>query len=285
MRDLNLTMIESAILLSIIAAGFASYLVRREFAGLERDRQTLERRVQERTAELESSKRRAEAEAARATREQERVELLLRDLNHRVGNNLATISALLGLQINRTPVGPARSAIESARDRVSAIGIAQRRLRLGADLQSVRLDEFFESVLQDVFAAIPRAERFTIQRDFEPVLIGSRDAVTLSVVMNELITNAVKHAFPSGRSGTINVGLRLDAAGVPVMSVSDNGVGMPAEAMQANAGLGATVIERMSQQYGGSVTREPNQPTGTIVRIAMPRLRTQSVTGSELTGA
>jgi two-component sensor histidine kinase/CHASE3 domain sensor protein len=271
------TLTAIAAFLALLSGIFAAWLVRCQIVGMRASAVVLESRVAERTAELDAAKREAETAAARATREQSRVELLLRDLNHRVGNNLATISALLGLQLNRLPAGPAREAVESARERVAAIASAQRRLRLDHDLETVQLDTFLQTFVEDLRETLPNDGRIAIAHDFEPLTCGSRDAITLSVVLNELLTNAIKHAFPGGRRGTIAVSFALNSKGTPVLTVADDGVGLDAGTKENGTGLGSTIVDRMSQQYGGKVRREANPPRGTRVSVILPSLSTQRI--------
>ena len=103
----------------------------------------LESRVQARTVELEEAR-------AHAERERARVELLLQDTNHRIGNSLATVSSLLGLQVTRSRSYEVKAALESAQNRVHAIASGHRRLRLGSDLETVNAAEFLESVIDDL---------------------------------------------------------------------------------------------------------------------------------------
>lgn len=271
---------------ALIAAALSAILIRRQFVRLAEDKTAVERlnvelemRVGERTSELEVARRLAESEARRATREQERVELLLRDLNHRVGNNLAMVSALISLQLARVRDPQARAALDSARQRVATIAQAQRRLRLSEDLESTQIDEVFAVVVSDTWESLASAGRIRIDTQFEPLVVSARDAVSLSVILNELIANAVKHAFPGDRSGLIKVSFAIDN-GVPMLTVADNGIGTPS--VETNAtGLGATIVDRLSQQHGGEVLRASNKPSGTVVHVRLPKLRAQTGLESE----
>ncbi|MEI2616628.1 MAG: sensor histidine kinase [Thermomicrobiales bacterium] len=155
-----------------------------------------------RTAEVEEARERAERERAR-------LETLLQDTNHRIGNSLATVSSLLGLQLARSQSEEVRNALEAAQGRVQAIASGHRRLRLGADLETTNAAEFLDAVVGDLARiGAGRATASHSISDFEPLVIPARDATTLGIVVSELVTNAIKHAFADGRAGRIWI--RLD---------------------------------------------------------------------------
>ncbi len=225
----------------------------------------LEMRVRERTAELEDAR-------AHAERERERVEALLQDTNHRIGNSLATVSSLLGLQVNRTRSDEVRQALEAARGRVHAIASGHRRLRLGADLETTRADEFLEAVIEDLKLGQVGSGRIAIEGEFDPVVIMARDATTVGIVLGELVTNAVKHAFSGDRTGTVRARLKIEGDDGAVLSVEDDGLGLSKEPSAEDAGLGTLIIRQLATQFGGTPTYSPRLGGGTVVRVAMPSL-------------
>lgn len=160
----------------------------------------LEARVKERTQELERARNHAE-------KERQRVEMLLQDVSHRIGNSLGTVSSLLGLQLNRSDNEEVRSVLGAARDRIQTISTAHRRLRLSDDMETTLLAEFLSSVVHDVELAMPLElrENITIHTNFKECRLSSRDATTLGIILGELLTNSLKHAFPDKRSGDIYI--------------------------------------------------------------------------------
>ena len=259
-----------------VLAIFAIVSVRRYVGAMEVSRARLaqynaelEARVAERTADLNRS-------ADVAMRERARAEALLTDVNHRVGNNLALVSSFLTMQ-QRTLKNPdAVRALIAARARVQAIASAHRKLRLGADFATVKVDEVLNAVLEDISAGLSPADQIRIKSQVEPLEINARDAVSLGVLTSELVMNAVKHAFSPGEPGEVNVTLASGAGAGPFLEVVDDGVGFD-EQHTKDGGLGARIIDMVARQYGGKPERFARQPDsqrpGTRVRIELAGLK------------
>ena len=227
------------------------------------ENEVLEAHVLDRTHALEEAREHAE-------RERQRVEALLQDANHRIGNSLATVSSLLGLQLLRSKSDEVRAALEAARSRVHAIASAHRRLRLGGDFETASADEFLDAVLEDIAATASDAKHVQLTGDFEPIVVGARDATTLGILVGELVTNAVKHAFPAGRSGTITVTLKRDDSGVPTLRVLDDGVGIAGEQLPGDGGLGSVIVRQLATQFGGEPHYERRPGGGLSVSVSLP---------------
>lgn len=277
-NGLSTAAIAAAAIAALVLTLFTLHLIRRQLAvsdtlrarlaGLNQD---LEAEVGRRTREAEAARQDAVEQTRRAESERARVELLLQDVNHRVGNNLAMVSGMLGLQISGTRDEEVRAQLKAAQARVSTIANAQRRLRLGADLSTVRADEIVESVIADLRAAVGTEHPIEIETDLSPFLVESRDAVHLAILANEIATNAVKHAFKDRDSGRIVVRLDFDAARMAVLEIEDDGCGMPADGAPGG-GLGRKLVSSLSRQFGGTPTIEAGTAGGTRVVIPLPRL-------------
>ena len=227
------------------------------------ENEVLEAHVLDRTQALEEAREHAE-------RERQRVEALLQDASHRIGNSLATVSSLLGLQLMRSQSEEVREALEAARSRVHAIASAHRRLRLGGDLETASADEFLAAVLEDVEATATDIRDVRFTGEFEPIVVSARDATTLGILVGELVNNAVKHAFPGGRGGTIAVTLKRDAAGVPELRVVDDGVGVADDRQPGEGGLGSVIVRQLATQFGGEPRHERRPGGGLSVTVPLP---------------
>lgn len=261
-----------AIIVALAGAVLLAYMLlsrtQRQFSALARSRQllateneVLEAHVAERTQALEEAREHAE-------RERQRVEALLQDANHRIGNSLATVSSLLGLQLLRTKSDEVRVALEAARSRVHAVASAHRRLRLGDDLETASADEFLDAVLEDIASTASEADNIELVGQFDPIVVGARDATTVGILVGELVTNAIKHAFPAGRGGTVTVALKRDDTGVPRLSVADNGVGIAGD--PGEGGLGSVIVRQLANQLGGEPRYERRDGGGLSVSLSLP---------------
>lgn len=228
---------------------------------LKKTNMELERRVLDRTIQLKA--------------ERERVESLLRDLNHRVGNNLQLVVSFLGLQANQTESEEARRALNSARERVLSIASAQRRLRLTGHGETVEAASFLGAIVEDMEANFDAEHDVTIECSAADASIPSKDAISIGVIATELVTNALKHAFAGLPGGTIRVSLTTrNKGGNFQLEVADDGVGLNTKNGNSNGGLGTRIIERLSAGLGGNVERAENasggERPGTVVRVTFP---------------
>jgi two-component sensor histidine kinase/CHASE3 domain sensor protein len=264
-----------AIVLSLAAAVLLAYVLfartQKQVSALSQTRsalltenELLDNRVRERTQALEEARQHAE-------HERQRVEALLQETSHRIGNSLATVSSLLGLQLLRSNSKEVQTALESARARVHAIAAAHRRLRLGDDLETASTDDFLDAVLEDLSTTISSSDKIHLSGQIDPITISARDATTLGILLSEIVTNAIKHAFPGGAGGTIEVHFkRVD--NVPTLTISDDGVGMPEGGTGDQTGLGSVIIKQLSSQFGGVPHYEARPSGGLSITIPLPGL-------------
>lgn len=225
---------------------------------LRSENEELEQKVLQRTVELQQEREVAE-------RERRRVEVLLHDSNHRIGNSLAQVSSLLSLQMRQIDNEDARKALDAAKARIYTISIAHRRLRLGKDLETARVDEFLQAVVQDIRQSNNIDDRIKFKTDFSAKSFHARDVTTIGIILGELVTNALKHAFINRNSGEVYICFQPDEDGKFCLIVKDDGHGWNGE--KKCAGLGAIVVEQLSQQYGGKLHYSDQIENGTMVTI------------------
>jgi two-component sensor histidine kinase len=199
---------------------------------------TLELQVRDRTAELEEERRRVEA--------------LLTDMTHRIGNSLAMVSSFLALEARRSKDANVKEALDEANRRVAAIASAQRRLRISSDRDEVSLAGYLCDLVQDIRATVV-GHRVSLRIDVTPVTINSHDAVAVGIVLNELVTNALKHAFSQDQDGLIRVTLTREGGKV-ILSVADDGIGIDAEAASGDHSLGFLVVRSMVASVRGDLS-------------------------------
>lgn len=237
------------------------------------------RRRQRRSTELAVTNAELEQMVSDRTRELEgerlRIEALLRDVNHRVGNNLAMVSALLNVQSRQTREPAVKAALAQAQSRIQAIAAGQRRLRLDIETDAIDARPYMEDLLAEIGKSA-EGRPISIELDMDSIRLPGRDAVSYVVIVNELVTNAIKHAFPDGMAGRIMIRLaRIEQSDEPGLSLSieDDGVGMPAEVQ--NKGLGQTVIASLLRSMRATMTSRPLHPgserPGTCVTVIFPK--------------
>ncbi len=196
-------------------------------------------------------------------------ELLLREMHHRTKNNLQLLNSLLNLQVRKSPNTEVKEAIQSSMDSVGAISILHHRLYQSGDFRTVDLKPYIEDMVKHFEGAFGLKERgISISCNCESVSIETDNAIPLGLIINELITNAIKHAFSGKTNGEIKIELSLTDTDKLQLKVMDNGNGMPKQSVNSN-GKGSHLIRIFSQKYGATLNYIPLSP-GTMVFLEMP---------------
>jgi two-component sensor histidine kinase len=190
-------------------------------------------------------------------------EIMLRELQHRMKNNLQVIVSFLSLQGRESASEEVRERIGRVMDRVMAIGLAHDQLSFKNSASSVDMRDYLKALCANID---PRRPNLTIDTEFEAVNIPLDRAVPIGLILNELVTNSVKYAFDE-EGGVINVTFRVnETIGEAELCVSDNGRGMgPARA----GSLGLRLVDSLSRQLGGRLTM-PEVPKGTTTMLTFP---------------
>jgi len=190
-------------------------------------------------------------------------EIMLRELQHRMKNNLQVIVSFLSLQGRESTNEETRERIGRVMDRVMAIGLAHDQLSFKNSASNVDMRDYLKALCANID---PRRPNLTIDTEFDPVSIPLDRAVPIGLILNELVTNSVKYAFDEA-GGVINVTFRLnETIGEAELCVRDNGRGMgPARA----GSLGLRLVESLSRQLGGRLT-SPDVQKGTSTALTFP---------------
>jgi two-component sensor histidine kinase len=190
-------------------------------------------------------------------------EVLLREVNHRVGNSLQIIASLLHLQANSSTQEDVKAALTNAMGRVAAVAQVHRRLYTSHDLKSVLLNQYLEALLEDLRRSAEgnRMSRLTLKA--EPIEIDPDRAVAIGIIVNELVMNAVKYAYPDG-AGPIHVVLQAEGDDL-VLSIADDGVGLNVKSDPRSTGMGQRIVSAMASKLEASVERDPDHAGTRIV--------------------
>ncbi len=217
-------------------------LLRTSEAQVRRSNTELETRVEERTAELLA----ANAQLSRALEERD---LLLREVYHRVKNNLQVIDGIVTLQARLLADPDAKSALQGLRQRLYALGLVHQQLMSSVDLKTFDVAPFLKELSANIMEGIGGRDIDLSVRAI-PLNVGLDFAIPLGLLVTELVTNSLKHAFPDGK-GRIEVVLDRRDDGTMVLVVSDNGSGyeiLDTPLKEKRAGLGTTLIHGLVSQ-------------------------------------
>jgi two-component sensor histidine kinase len=183
-------------------------------------------------------------------------EVLLKEIHHRVKNNMQIISSLISLQADSLADEQLTEVLGDVRDRVRTMALVHEKLYQTGDLARLNFAEYVSSLLKYLWSAHSAANRnLRLNMSLVPLILPVDMAVNCGLILNELTSNSIKHAFPEGREGEVSVALEHDpATGAVCLRVSDNGVGLPADfdLNQSNS-LGQRLVQILAGQMRGTV--------------------------------
>lgn len=192
---------------------------------------------------------------------------LLHEVDHRVKNNLQMITALIKMETKRIANPQIRHSLNEMMNRIEAVSTVHRRLYQSDDVTRFSVAEFVHDIAADLVAATGRDD-ISISFDLQPFTIPAEKAAPLALVVNEVLTNALKHAFARGQPGRLRVAART-AGNRCCVEVEDDGIGMPVGPIP-KATFGQDLVRMLAQQLRADLTWAATQPSGTCVSIDMP---------------
>jgi two-component sensor histidine kinase len=195
---------------------------------------------------------------------------MLKEIHHRVKNNLQVVTSLMSIQANRLHDEASKRALAELQRRVRALGLLHRHLYEGDDLRYLDFGQFTVELCQMVKESSgPAARAVNIEVDIPPIPITADRAVPLGLLITEALGNAFKHGFPDGRTGEIRISLSATAEGVATVSIADNGIGPPPEGTEqqkSDPGTGMLLMNAFAQQLGSVLAVEG--PPGTTISFS-----------------
>ncbi|MCB5198799.1 PAS domain-containing protein [Loktanella sp. TSTF-M6] len=216
------------------------------------------------TAIRENEARLSEALAAR--------DLMIAEVNHRVKNSLQMVTSILNLEGSATVDPAARSSLRAATARVNAVAAIHASLYEDADVSSVWIDRYLKRLTTHLRLSLSSDARgLQITYDAESIRLDTDRAVSLSLAVNELVTNSFKHAYGPEDDGTVTITLRRADENMILLEVADDGTGPGADRASSDAkssGLGQRLIAGMAASLGGTI--EEDQTNGWRTRILFP---------------
>ncbi len=193
-------------------------------------------------------------------------DLLLREVYHRVKNNLQIVDGMMVMQARRLADPQAKQALSDMRSRLHALGLVHHQLMESLDLETFDIGPFLRELTQNVMQSGPPSEvGFTVRSSL--LTVGLDFAIPLGLIVTELVTNALKHAFPDG-VGQIEVSLEQDQAGLVTLVVADDGKGLDPESDRTS--LGSTIVEGLVKQLGGTLSVNHENGVRSEIRVPGP---------------
>ncbi len=181
-------------------------------------------------------------------------ELLLKEIHHRVKNNLEVVSSLLALQSAQADDLSTKNAMRESQNRVRSIGIVHQKLYTGKNPGAIEMKDYFLNLSENILDSFGAEDRVKIELAMEKLHVDIDTAVPLGLIVNELITNTLKYAFPPGQIGHVRIKLEKHTNNVLHLEVSDDGIGKAGHTK--GTGFGSQLISLLTRQLSGKMREE-----------------------------
>lgn len=203
-----------------------------------------------------------------------RQQSLLKEVHHRVLNNFQMLSSLLSLQRRTAETVEAQRQLDNARGRMQSLAVLFRRLYRSGTFESIEFGPLLQELAGDISRALARGAgvRAKVEVRASSASLASDRAMLLSLIVYELLTNALRHAFPDLRDGNVVVSFDADDEGGCRLEVSDDGVGLPDQFDEGARGLGLRLVRQFATQAGGRLTIGAGKP-GARFAVVLPPAR------------
>jgi len=216
-----------------------------------------------------TERKKAELELKASLKEKE---LLLKEVHHRVKNNMQIISSLLNLQSAQAHNQTLRELLQESRNRVRSMALIHEKLYRSHDLAHINFSEYLKSLIESLFKSVKK-RGVTYSIDSREAFLEIDQAIPCGLIINELISNTLKHAFPEGKTGKVCVSFSVSDDGKANLSVKDNGIGLPSGFSEISSDtLGLQLVSDLAYQLGGAVTinKDNGKRVGTVVTVEFP---------------
>ena len=188
-------------------------------------------------------------------------ELLLKEIHHRVKNNLELVKSLLALQSAQLSDTASKEAMQASQNRVQSMGIIHQKLYQGENPGSIEMKDYFLNLGEGILDSFNAEDKVKIECAMDTLELDVDTAVPIGLIVNELLTNAMKYAFPKNREGYIFISLSKPSSETLNLKVADNGVGKVAGVSPHGTGFGSQLIQLLTQQLNGKMIEKTDGGT------------------------
>jgi two-component sensor histidine kinase/Flp pilus assembly protein TadD len=196
-------------------------------------------------------------------------ELLLKEIHHRVKNNLELVKSLIALQSAKLEDSLTKDAMIASQNRVQSMGIIHQKLYQGDNLGSIEMKDYFLNLGEGILDTFNAEDKVSIECAMENLELDVDTAVPIGLIVNELLTNALKYAFPEETKGNISISLLKPNPETLTLKVSDNGVGKTKGAEVKGTGFGSQLIQLLTQQLNGEMTEDSQNGTAVLFHFKL----------------
>ncbi len=194
-------------------------------------------------------------------------ELILKEVHHRIKNNMHIIRSLISLQANSTKDRTVTEALNDAVNRMQSMAVLYDKLYRSEDFQDMSIKDYLAPLVREIVSLFPKGETVKVETSIDDFILDVKTLSSLGIIVNEIITNAMKYAFIGRADGIISIAASKSNNRVK-MTISDNGPGIPAGVIAMNSeGLGLQLVEMLVKQLRGSLIIEREQGTKCIIEF------------------
>jgi two-component sensor histidine kinase len=195
-------------------------------------------------------------------------DMLLKEIHHRVKNNLMVISSLLNLQSRYIKDEASKSIFKDSQNRARSMALIHELLYQSSDLKRINFGSYINKLTNELFSVyVTDPNKIKLNMDINDIMLDINTAIPLGLIVNELVSNSMKHAFPNNKQGKIDIKFNLDN-GDYTMIISDNGVGFPQDYnIQNSDSLGLKIVNSLTEQIDGEITIETSNGTKFIIKF------------------
>ncbi|MBD3415354.1 MAG: PAS domain S-box protein [Candidatus Aminicenantes bacterium] len=194
-------------------------------------------------------------------------EVLLREIHHRVKNNMQVISSLLSLQSRGIKDGEVQEIFNESQRRIKTMAMVHEKLYRSEDLSRIDFAKYLSSLIQYLFHSYGiDSQKIILKKEIEEISLDINTAIPLGLLVNELISNSLKHGFPNDRKGEVKVSMKKSKSGQIKVMVTDNGVGVPDQTdLKKSGSFGLQLVKMLTKQLHGSMKMISNEEISFII--------------------